>query len=141
MASANRHKKTLYWFQTVMLRVIDLAAMNCRAIYKLLGVEYTMTCMKRILAYRLAAKAVRKEMFFHCDRSCKVGGVVVGVYGSKNHMNGKFHYVGVVEKRKSCAVHVSVRCRTNKVCISCGDVPLCGPEAWSRYHCLNNYYM
>lgn len=140
MSNANRHRRNSRWFHTVMLRLIDLGALNCRALYKSAGKEYSMVNMKRILAYGLAARCVRPNRVKLHKNETLFGEIPVDVQGPDERLNGKYHQPGVLgNKRKSCAVHKTVRCVTNKVCLTCGAVALCSPLSFYRYHNLINY--
>lgn len=114
--------------------------MNCRALYKMSGTEYTMVQMKRLLAYGFAAKSVRVERMQRKINEVECNGVFIEVRNEKSRLDGKTHFVGSSgRKRLSCKVHKSSRCITNKTCITCGNVGLCGPEAWVRWHSVFYY--
>lgn len=121
----------------VLTRVIDLGVMNCRALYKMAGVEYTMAQMKRILAYGLAARAVRAERLPPTVNVVQTGELLNLESERVSRLDGKFHCWDIFEGgRRRCQVHRSKRCLTKKYCSTCGQVPLCNAEAWRRYHTM-----
>lgn len=140
MASANRHRKTQYWFHTVICRVIDVGAMNTRAILKKLGVEYNMVDLKRILATGLAKAAIRPEILTLEDvREEQVGNKKIKIRGPAGRLDGSFHFWSSSGKtRKQCKVHQSIRCETNKYCVNC-QAYLCNGYAWAAWHTDENY--
>lgn len=139
MASSNRHKRARYWFETVICRIIDVGALNTRAIFKQLGMEYRMADLKRILAHGLMKKAIREELLLENSASEEVASKRIKVVGPVGRLDGRFHCWNSRGKhRKRCEVHRSVRCETNKYCVNC-NVHLCDGYAWAAWHMNEDY--
>lgn len=140
MASANRHKRARYWFETVICRVIDVGALNTRAVFKKLGQDYRMADLKRILAHGLAKLAIKEEIMPVKDLpSEEIAAKRIKVVGPAGRMDGSFHCWNSSGKtRKRCVVHRSIRCETNKYCVNCG-VYLCDGYAWAAWHMNEDY--
>lgn len=142
MASANRHRRAQYWFQTVICRIMDVGVMNTRAICKTLGREYSMVDLKRILAHGLAKLAVRAE---YCDDLPALyeqfGSKKIKISGAEGRLDGKLHFWNSSGKvRRKCRVHQSFRCETNKYCINC-QAYLCDGQAWAQWHTEEKYIL
>lgn len=140
MASANRHKRARHWFETVICRIIDVGALNTRAIFKHLGQEYRMVDLKRILAHGLMKLAIREELMSDKrELSEKIGDKRIKISGPSSRLDGRLHCWNSSGKvRKRCAVHQSFRCETNKYCVDCATY-LCNGYAWAAWH-LSEYY-
>lgn len=111
MATANCHRRTSKWFDTVALRLIDIAVLNTRAIYKTLGKEYTMVNLKRLLAYGLAIMSVRDDCIENIPMFQQFDDINIKVKGPESRLDNELHYCGTNPTRIRCAVHVK-RCET-----------------------------
>lgn len=142
MASAKRHRRAEYWFQTIILRLIDLAVMNTRAIMKTQGREMEMVELQRAMTFGLAATLETKKKAVTAEaRNEKVGSYDVSVTGPGFRLDNKFHaWNSRGNVRRQCAVHRSFRCMTNKYCVKC-DTALCDGESFLRFHTLENYIL
>lgn len=137
MATANRHRRTTRWTDTVALRLLDIAVVNVRAIYKILGKQYRMVDLKRLLACGLSILAIREERFKGKLEQAQVGGINIKIKGPDSRLDNEFHYTGTADSRLQCKVHRR-RCETKRRCLTC-NVPLCNDDAWARYHTLADF--
>lgn len=137
MATANRHRRASRWNETVAVRLLDVATINIRAIFKMLGKQFRMVDLKRLIACGLALHSVRDEIITDTQKCGTIGHIPFTVQGPDERLNNRFHYSGQYQKCKQCRVHQQ-RCETKKCCLSC-DVPLCNDIAWARFHTLEEY--
>lgn len=166
MAAGKSHRRVQYWYQTIILRLIDFAVMNTRAILKTQKREMNMIdlqvsskqlkwCtdkkklffqlpLQKAIAYGLSSMVVKTEyMKVDSDyvETANIGNVTVSVLGPGSRLDNQFHpYDTRGPSRKQCAVHKSIRCVTNKVCVKC-DTYLCNGEAFVRFHTMENYVL
>lgn len=140
MATNKRRRKNRQYYDTILVRLIDVAAVNTRAIFKYLGVIYPMKDLKRALANGLAAMAIRPELMQPSSSDVVlVGDLEVRVNGPSCRLDNTFHtYSTRGSSCRRCAVHRSKRCSSNRYCVNC-QVTLCNDVAWLRYHTLQNY--
>lgn len=135
MANANRHRRNHYWFQVVICRMYDVAVMNVRGLMKMVGINFRMVELKRLLAHGLASKTVRPTLIkrqMHSKAPPPRKAINKG-----QRLDGNLHLWDIADSRRRCVVHRK-RCETNKKCKTC-DVHLCNGAAWERYHTLNEY--
>jgi len=114
MASQNRHRKTGYWYSTVVTRLINLGAVNTRGMAKKFT-EYKMSDIKRLLAFALAKRATRDELvssdddesLSETDEEEEMG---IGMRRRKqkegtHRLDNNFHWMTTGKKRRTCRVH------------------------------------
>jgi len=132
----------------VLIRFINLGAVNTRAAFKSIGVVYEMAPLKRKLAFLLAQRAAKPGLAGEEEdggeaSSSRASSSVANVAAKSSARNdGTFHWLENVGGRNQCVLHPRVRqgqktvrkCDTALFCPKC-DVFLCH-RAFHPYHTL-----